>query len=99
MDHRRRFTEAILAGVSVGVMGVDNNGRITIANQPALTLFSGETEHEKNDLVGRAVGEVISDLPELLEEAKQRPHHVTQFELPYTQPCETKNESTCSDCL
>ena len=83
MDHRRRFTEAILAGVSVGVIGTDAGGFITIANQPAITLFSGQTDRNEKDLVGRSIGDVIPGLPELLEDAQQKPHKISQFELPY----------------
>ena len=32
IDRRRRFTEAVLAGVSPGVIGVDAAGLVTIAN-------------------------------------------------------------------
>ncbi len=83
MDHRRRFTEAILAGVSVGVMGVDADGNITIANQPAILLFSGDSERSAKDLVGRNIGDIIPGLPELLETAREKPHQIAQFELPY----------------
>ncbi len=84
MDHRRRFTEAILAGVSVGVMGVDANGLITIANQPAILLFSGEAERNEKDLVGRSAGDVIPGLSDLIETALEKPHKISQYELPYT---------------
>src|SRR5262245_37222346 len=58
IDSRRRFTEAVLAGVSAGVIGVDSNGGVSILNRSA----------EK--LVGRAEGEIMgqpltSVLPEL----------------------------------
>ena len=45
IDSRRRFTEAVLAGASAGVIGVDGNGRISILNRSAEKLI-GRTEAE-----------------------------------------------------
>ncbi|MCI5075913.1 PAS domain-containing sensor histidine kinase [Oricola sp.] len=43
IDQRRRFSEAVLSGVSAGVMGVDDDGVITVANRSAaLILGTGE---------------------------------------------------------
>jgi two-component system nitrogen regulation sensor histidine kinase NtrY len=39
MDKRRRFTEAVLAGVSAGVIGIDGKGRITVRNPSADRLL------------------------------------------------------------
>ena len=39
IDSRRRFTEAVLAGASAGVIGVDAEGRISILNRSAERLI------------------------------------------------------------
>ena len=39
MDKRRRFTEAVLAGVSSGVIGIDAKGAITVLNPSADKLL------------------------------------------------------------
>ena len=39
IDSRRRFTEAVLAGASAGVIGVDAEGRISILNRSAEKLI------------------------------------------------------------
>ncbi len=39
IDSRRRFTEAVLAGASAGVIGVDAEGRISILNRSAEQLI------------------------------------------------------------
>jgi two-component system, NtrC family, nitrogen regulation sensor histidine kinase NtrY len=58
IDSRRRFTEAVLAGASAGVIGVDNNGNISILNRSAEKLI-GRTASE-------AMGQpLIGVLPEL----------------------------------
>ena len=58
IDSRRRFTEAVLSGVPAGVVGIDTEGRITIANRTALRLL-GIADEE-------AVGKPVVDaLPQL----------------------------------
>jgi two-component system nitrogen regulation sensor histidine kinase NtrY len=39
IDDRRRFTEAVLAGVTAGVIGVDPEGTVTIVNRSAETML------------------------------------------------------------
>jgi len=57
LDARRRFIEAILTGVSAGVLGLDADGRILLANPRAEALLAGEGE----GLVGRRLGEVLPE--------------------------------------
>ncbi len=54
IDERRRFSEAVLAGVTAGVIGVDPNGIITIVNR------SGETMLGISAI--RAIGQNLSKL-------------------------------------
>ena len=42
IDRRRRFTEAVLSGVSAGVISVDAKGRITVINPSAERLLRGD---------------------------------------------------------
>jgi two-component system nitrogen regulation sensor histidine kinase NtrY len=58
IDSRRRFTEAVLAGASAGVIGVDNNGKVSILNRSAEKLI-GRTE---SDALGRPLTEVLPEL-------------------------------------
>jgi two-component system nitrogen regulation sensor histidine kinase NtrY len=58
---RRRFMEALLAGVSAGVLGVDSVGVITIANSSALKLLA----REEGDLVGRTLAEAVPEFAAL----------------------------------
>ena len=39
IDERRRFSEAVLSGVSAGVLGVDDTGRVTVANASAARVL------------------------------------------------------------
>jgi two-component system nitrogen regulation sensor histidine kinase NtrY len=42
IDRRRRFTEAVLSGVSAGVIGLDAQGRVTVLNPSAEKLLGVE---------------------------------------------------------
>ncbi len=66
LDERRRFTEAVLAGVSAGVLGVDAQGRISIANLSASNLLA--LPHDS--LIGHEIGELIPDVTALIEQAR-----------------------------
>ncbi len=54
IDERRRFSEAVLSGVTAGVIGVDPQGIITIVNRSAATMFES--------LDSSSVGKKLSDL-------------------------------------
>jgi two-component system, NtrC family, nitrogen regulation sensor histidine kinase NtrY len=74
LTERRRFMEAVLYGISAGVIGLDPHGRITLANRSAEKLL-GRAE---TSLVGRELAEAVPEFKGLLEEsqdAKSRPQH------------------------
>ena len=58
IDKRRRFTEAVLAGVTAGVLGIDAEGRINLANRSALNLLGAE----RSDLLGQSVADAVPEL-------------------------------------
>ena len=68
-DERRRFTEAVLAGVSAGVVGLDNDGRITIVNRMAARLLNAEPD----DIEGQHYSENMPELAALIRRAIQEP--------------------------
>ena len=65
IDQRRRFTEAVLSGVSAGVVGLDTKGRVTILNRSALRLLN----HPETDLIGVPLGEQIPEIEPLIARA------------------------------
>jgi len=67
IDRRRRFTEAVLSGVSAGVIGVDGEGRVTIANPTAQAMFAMTAE----ELVNADARTALPELEPLIEEATQ----------------------------
>ncbi len=69
LDMRRRFTEAMLAGVSAGVIGIGPSGNISLVNRSALTLL-GVAE---TDLMGKSTTQVLPAFAPLFELALSRP--------------------------
>jgi two-component system nitrogen regulation sensor histidine kinase NtrY len=68
MDFRRRFTETILGGVSTGVLSVDKDRRITLANNAAAELLYSPIE----SLIGQKINYIIPDLSIHLDEAFEK---------------------------
>jgi two-component system nitrogen regulation sensor histidine kinase NtrY len=66
IDSRRRFTEAVLAGASAGVIGVDGDGAVSILNRSAEKLI-GCTESEA---LGRPLAEVLPELADFMAAAR-----------------------------
>lgn len=79
LDRRRRFTETILAGVSSGIIGVDSNDEINLANSSALKLLG----YQEDKLVGVRIADVVPEVTSLLEQAHGRPAKISQAEIPY----------------
>ena len=71
IDDRRLFTEAILFGVSAGVLGLDRDGRIFLPNRSALELLACGAD----DLIGRDLAAAVPEMAVLhraLEGGAQR---------------------------
>ena len=77
IDERRRFTEAVLSGVSAGVIGLDAQGRIELPNRAADELLG-------TDLlvaIGHALADVVPEFAELMEEAMAAPERARTAEI------------------
>jgi two-component system nitrogen regulation sensor histidine kinase NtrY len=73
---RRRFMEALLSGVSAGVLGLDAADTITIANRSAEALLGRDAE----SLVGKPLAEALPEFSPLLDSntdpaLRARPQH------------------------
>ena len=56
LDQRRRFTETVLSGVSAGVIGLDQQGRINLPNRSASLLLGTDLDqHIGKDLAETGV--------------------------------------------
>jgi two-component system nitrogen regulation sensor histidine kinase NtrY len=69
IDMRRRFTEAVLAGVSAGVVGLDSNGNVTLLNRAAERLL----DVAPHEIEGRHYSEVMPELAALVRKAVSEP--------------------------
>ncbi len=74
IDSRRRFTEAVLAGASAGVIGVDGKGRISILNRSAEKLV----DCSEGDALGRQLEEIAPELREFIEPARTNGQRLVQ---------------------
>ena len=64
-EARSSFIEAVLGGVSAGVMGLDRDGRITAVNASAAQLLG----HDEEQLVDRRLIDVVPEFSDLLNQA------------------------------
>ena len=69
LDERRRFTEAMLAGVSAGVIGINPNEKISLTNRSALHLLGAP----QSSLLGESLSSALPEFSALFELAKSRP--------------------------
>ncbi len=69
IDARRRFTEAVLAGVSAGVIGLDAEGQVTLVNRAAARLLDAAPE----ELEQQHYAEAVPELAALIRHAIQEP--------------------------
>jgi len=83
LDLRRRFTEAVLAGVSAGVIGLDQDGAVTLLNQPAVGLL-GVAEPE--GMVGRPLVESVPEMAELMEALARRSGRLAESQVQLRRP-------------
>lgn len=64
-EKRRQFTEAVVEGVSAGIVGLDAFGAITLVNLRACEMFG----RDEIDLMAEKIGDVIPALAPVFERA------------------------------
>lgn len=68
LDQRIRFSEAMLSGVSAGVIGINPSDKISLANRSALSLL----EMKQEDLLGHSFEVALPEFAALFQAAKAR---------------------------
>lgn len=63
LDERRQFTEAVLTGVTAGVVGLDAGRRVVLPNASALALL----ERSQGELLGQPVIEAFPEIAPLFD--------------------------------
>ena len=77
LDERRRFTEAVLSGVSAGVIGLDAHATINLPNRSASELLGLDL----STLRGMPLAEVVPEMAELIRCAADHPDRTCESEL------------------
>ena len=77
LDTRRRFTEAVLAGVSAGIVAVDSRGVVFLCNRSAFELL-GVPE---DTLTGQPFAEAVPIMAELFHRAVMHPGRTNQDQI------------------
>ncbi|MEM9471584.1 MAG: PAS domain-containing sensor histidine kinase [Pseudomonadota bacterium] len=68
LDERRRFTEAVLGGVSAGVLGLNEQGTVTLCNKSALELL----DLQMSDVTDKPILDVLPEIKSIFSKAKGR---------------------------
>src|SRR5215210_6162865 len=80
IDSRRRFTEAVLAGASAGVIGVDAAGQVSIMNRSAEKLI----DRTGGDTIGRPRADVMPELEAMIAAGRAGGQRLEQGEITIT---------------
>ncbi len=86
LEERRRFTEAVLAGVAVGVVGLDAERRVHLPNRVASDLLGVDLA----DNLDRPLTEVVPAFGAALEAAMRRPDGSVETEVAIERNRETR---------
>ena len=87
IDERRRFTEAVLAGVTPGVIGLNASGAVRLVNTSACTLLG----QDESSLIGSRLAESHPAFAPLLEKAMTRHRDTVQDHITMTRDGATLN--------
>ena len=77
IDERRRFTETVLAGVSAGVIGLDQEGRIDLPNRAASELMGSDLMAAS----GLPLAQVVPEFAALLADVQGAPERARTAEV------------------
>ena len=77
LEERRNFMETVLAGVSAGVVGLDEKGNINLANRSASSLLATNIQER----VGDHIGEVVPEFRDLIPAFYEKPNRLIESQL------------------
>jgi len=76
-EQRRALTEAVLSGVSAGVIGLDSADNVTLINRSAVSLLGPETV----ELNGVKIDDVAEELSDIVKQARRHPGIVADSQI------------------
>ena len=77
LDRRREFTEAVLGGVSSGVIGLDRDGKVTLPNVAALALLGLDDV----TMIGKRLDDVVPEFKSLLTVVGRKMRRLTEEQI------------------
>ncbi len=77
LDVRRRFTEAVLSGVSAGVIGLDQKGCINLPNSSASQLLGVALER----MIGMDLSEAVPEMAGLVRKSRRKPERKVESQI------------------
>lgn len=77
LDERRRFIEAVLSGVTAGVIGVDAKGVVTLANRSAIEMLGAGGRA----LIGARLEDAAPEFAEVLNNTARQSRKVGQAQI------------------
>jgi two-component system nitrogen regulation sensor histidine kinase NtrY len=86
VEERRRFMEVVLAGVSAGVIGLDEEGCINLPNRSASDLLATDLVSR----IGEPIAAVVPEMASLVEAARQRPSWLAESQISLVRGAETR---------
>jgi len=89
IDSRRRFGEAVLAGASAGIIGVDHDGKISILNRSAEQLIGSPA----SEVMGKPLLDVVPELAELVQQAIENGQRLAQGQVTLSRKGRERNLS------
>jgi two-component system nitrogen regulation sensor histidine kinase NtrY len=87
LDQRRRFTEAVLEGVLVGVIGLNARGEVDLSNRAALAMLA----ESEASLKGRRLVAAVPELADLLAEAEENSDEFVQQQINIVRDGQARN--------
>ena len=76
VDERRRFTEAVLSGVSAGIIAVNTKQHITLHNRTARELLGHTTS-----MVQKPITDILPQIADLLHIAEKKPERIASADI------------------
>jgi len=86
LEERRRFMEVVLAGVSAGVIGLDEQGCVNLPNRSASDLLATDLATR----IGEPIAAVVPEMASLVEAARQRPSWLAESQISLLRGAETR---------
>jgi two-component system nitrogen regulation sensor histidine kinase NtrY len=68
LDERRRFSEAVLSGVTAGVIGLDAEGEVTLVNRSAPKLLGVK----ERDLLKKDLAAAVPEMAQIFQRARSK---------------------------